>query len=344
MKKILLTIVVILVLGSIWVAYNLLGPVVSSPEGKYFYIPTGSNYDMVKQNLEEKRIISGTFFFNLIAKQLKYPRRIKPGRYEIKDGSNLISLIRMLNAGNQSPVRLVINKLRTKEDLAKKIADNFEADEQSVFNFVNNNDSLKSFSLDTNTVMTAIMPDTYLLLWNSPFKKLFNRLNSESEKFWNETRKAKAAAKNLNPAQVYTIASIVDEETNIASDKGLVASVYINRINKGMKLQADPTVKYALRNFGLKRILFGHLKYPSPYNTYYTAGLPPGPIGTALPQTLDAVLDAPATDYLFFAAKPDLKGYHVFSATYEEHKINAKAYQQALDSIILSRQQKQSNN
>ncbi len=344
MKKILLTIVVILLLGGLWVAYNLLGPVVSAPERKYFYIPTGSKYESVKQNLEEQKILSGTFFFNLIAKQLKYPQHVKPGRYEIKDGSNLISLIRMLNAGNQSPVRLVINKLRTKEDLAKKIGDNFEADEQSVFNFISSNDSLKIYSLDTNTVMTAIIPDTYLLLWNSSFKKLFGRLRNESEKFWNESRKAKAAAKNLSPAQVYTIASIVDEETNIASDKGLVASVYINRINKGMKLQADPTVKYALRNFGLKRILYGHLTYPSTYNTYYTAGLPPGPIGTALPQTLDAVLDAPETNYLFFAAKPDLKGYHVFTATYEQHKINAKAYQQALDSIILSRQQKQSTN
>lgn len=344
MKKILLAIILIVLLGGIWVGYNLLGPVVSAPDGKYFFIPTGSKYETVKQNIEEQKILSGTFFFNLVAKQLKYPQHVKPGRYEIKEGSNLISFIRMLNAGKQSPVRLVINKLRTKEDFAKKIGDNFETSEQSVFNFISSNDSLQSFSLDTNTIMTAIIPDTYLLLWNSPFKKLFSRLNNESEKFWNETRKSKAAAKNLKPVQVYTIASIVDEETNIASDKGLVASVYINRMKKGMKLQADPTVKYALRNFGLKRILYGHLTYPSAYNTYYTSGLPPGPICTALPQTIDAVLDAPDTDYLFFAAKPDLKGYHVFSATYEEHKINAKAYQLALDSIILRRQQKQSIN
>ncbi|MEO7265370.1 MAG: endolytic transglycosylase MltG [Ferruginibacter sp.] len=344
MKKILLTIVVILLLGGVWVAYNVLGPVVSAPEGKYFYIPTGSKYETVMKNITEQKILPGTIFFNLIAKQLKYPQHVKPGRYEIKNGSNLISLIRMLNAGNQSPVRLVINKLRTKEDLAKKIGDNFEADEQSVFNFINSNDSLKPYSLDTNTVMTAIIPDTYLLLWNSSFKKLFSRLNAESVKFWNKERLSKAAAKNLTPVQVYTISSIVDEETNIVSDKGLVASVYINRINKGMKLQADPTVKYALRNFGLKRILYGHLTYPSSYNTYYTKGLPPGPIGTALPQTLDAVLDAPETNFLFFAAKPDLKGYHAFSETYEQHKIHAKAYQHALDSIILRKQQNQTGN
>ncbi|MEO6404944.1 MAG: endolytic transglycosylase MltG [Ferruginibacter sp.] len=339
MKKIFLVLFLVILLTVLWGAYNLLGPVVSSPEGKYLFIPTGSNYENVLQRIKEQKILSGTFFFNLVSKQVKYPRNVKPGRYEIKNGSNLISLVRMLKAGNQSPVRLVINKLRTKEDLAKKIAGSFETDEQSVINFLQSNDSLKPYELDSNTVMTAVIPDTYLLLWNSSFKKLFSRLRVESQKFWNEQRKAKASAKNLTPVQVYTIASIVDEETNMASDKPLVASVYINRLNKRMKLQADPTVKYALRNFGLKRILYGHLAYPSPYNTYYTTGLPPGPICTAMPQTIDAVLDAPTTNYLFFAAKPDLKGYHVFSESYEEHKIHAKAYQLALDSIILRKQQ-----
>ena len=186
--------------------------------------------------------------------------------------------------------------------------------------------------------MTAIIPNTYLLQWNSTFKKLFTRLKSEEEKFWTDDRKAKAAAKNLTPAEVYTMASIVEEETNKPEDKLLIASSYINRINKGMKLEADPTVKYAMRNFGLKRILHGHLQYESPYNTYRNVGLPPGPICTPSTKTIDAVLGAPKTDYIFFVAKPDFKGYSNFAATYAEHLVFAKAYQKALDSLILSKQ------
>jgi UPF0755 protein len=131
------------------------------------------------------------------------------------------------------------------------------------------------------------------------------------------------------------MASIVEEETNKADDKGRIASVYMNRIKKGMKLEADPTVKYAMRNFGLKRILHGHLAYPSPYNTYQQTGLPPGPICTPSINTIDAVLDAPETNYIFFVAKPDFKGYSNFAATYPEHLVYAKMYQKALDSLIM---------
>ena len=142
---------------------------------------------------------------------------------------------------------------------------------------------------------------------------------------------------NFTPEEVYTIASIVEEETNKQSDKGLIASVYMNRIKKGMKLEADPTVKYAMRNFGLKRILHGHLDYPSLYNTYQHTGLPPGPICTPSITTIDAVLDAPQTNYIFFVAKPEFNGYSNFAATYQEHLVFANAYRRALDSLILSR-------
>ncbi len=141
----------------------------------------------------------------------------------------------------------------------------------------------------------------------------------------------------MTPVQVYTMASIVEEETNMPEDKGLVASVYMNRINKGMRLEADPTVKYAMRDFGLKRILHGHLAYPSDYNTYQHTGLPPGPICTPSTNTIDAVLNAPSTSYLFFVAKPDFRGYSNFASSYPEHLIFAKAYQHALDSLILSK-------
>jgi UPF0755 protein len=220
----------------------------------------------------------------------------------------------------------------------KKSGQQFECDSLSVINFLTSNDSLKGYGLDSLTAMTAVIPNTYLIYWNTSFRKIFGKLKDEEERFWNTQRKQKAAAKDLSPSEVYAMASIVEEETNKLKDKGLIASVYINRIKKGMKLEADPTVKYAMRDFGLKRIMYGHLNYPSPYNTYQNKGLPPGPICTPSSETIDAVLDAPNTDYIFFVAKPDFNGYSNFAATYEEHLQFAKAYQQALDELIRKKQ------
>ena len=340
MKKIIGLLFLVLIIVGAYSAWQVFGPTVSAPADKYFYIKTGSNYNEVKASLESQNIISGNFFFDKIAGQLKYPQNIKPGKYEIKDNSSLLSLVRMLNSGSQSPVKLVINKLRTKEDLASKIGKNFECDSTEVINFLTNNDSLQKYKLDSNTVMTAVIPNTYELKWNTSFKKLFSRLKSEQEKFWTEERLKKAAAKNLTTQQVYTMASIVEEETNKPEDKLLIASVYRNRISQGQKLEADPTVKYAMRAFGLKRVLRGHLQYQSPYNTYRNTGLPPGPICTPSMKTIDAVLDSPETDYIFFVAKPDFKGYSNFASTYTQHLIFARAYQKALDSLILSKQNK----
>ena len=332
--------IIVLLLAGGYSAWKIFGPTVSAPENKYFYIKTGAGYDDVKRSLTDQKIISGTFFFNLIAKQVKYNRNVKAGRYEIKNGSSIISLIRMLKAGRQSPVRFVINKLRTKEDFAGKAGQQFEFDSTEVMNFITSNDSLATYHLDSNTVMTAVISNSYLFWWNVSFKNLFTRLADQKEKFWEGKRTQKATALNFTPEQVYTIASIVEEETAKQEDKGLVASVYINRLKAGMKLEADPTVKYAMRDFGLKRILHGHLAYPSLYNTYLHSGLPPGPICTPSINTIDAVLDAPQTNYIYFVAKPDFNGYSNFAATYQEHLVFANAYRHALDSVMISRNKK----
>ena len=337
MKRTLLVLFLILLLSGLYSAWKVFGPTVSAPENKYLYIRTGATYNEVKRSLVDQKIISGTFFFNLVAKQVKYNKNVKAGRYEIKDGSSIVSLIRMLKAGRQSPVRFVINKLRTKEDFAGKAAQQFEFDSTEVMNFLTSNDSLLKYRLDTNTVMTAIIPNSFLFWWNISFNNMFKRFEDQKDKFWNGKRELKAEALDLTPEQVYTIASIVEEETTKEDDKGLVASVYINRLKKGMKLEADPTVKYAMRNFGLKRILHGHLAYPSLYNTYQHTGLPPGPICTPSINTIDAVLNAPQTNYIFFVAKPDFNGYSNFAATYQEHLVFANAYRRALDSLIISR-------
>lgn len=333
MKKIVSILFFILAIVGLYLGWQVFGPTVKPPADNYFYIKTGSRYADVLKELESQKIIRSPFVFNQLAKRAKYTT-VKPGRYELSKGMSNYKLVRMLKAGNQAPVKLVLNKLRTKEDLAKKIGNLFETTEEEALRFLYNNDSLRKYGLDSNTAITAVIPNTYLINWNGSFAKIYGRLKSEQEKFWTDTRKKKAATKGMTPAQVYTMASIVEEETNKLKDKGLIASVYINRINQGMKLEADPTVKYAMRDFGLKRILYGHLKYPSPYNTYQNKGLPPGPICTPSSQTIDAVLNAPATNYIFFVAKPSFDGYSNFAATYEEHKVFAKAYQDALDEQI----------
>jgi UPF0755 protein len=337
MKKVAFYILLLILAIAAWLGWQVFGPTINAPSGQYLYIKTGTNYNQVLSQLQQQDIIRGTRVFKVLADAAQYPKQVKAGRYFIKDGMSMFNLVRMLKSGKQTPVKLVINKLRTKEDLAKKIGQQFECDSLQVIQFLNNNDSLLSFQLDSHTVMTAVIPNTYLLNWNGSFKKLFTRLHDEHKKFWNDTRLKKAEAKHMSPAQVYSMASIVEEETNKKSDKSLIASVYINRIQRGMKLEADPTVKYAMRNFGLKRILYGHLQYPSVYNTYQQLGLPPGPICTPSIETIDAVLDAPATNYVFFVAKPDFNGYSNFAATYTEHLVYAKQYQDALDKLLLTK-------
>lgn len=330
----------LLALAGGYAAWQVFGPVVSAPESKYFYIKTGSVYSEVRQSLIDQKIIKGTFFFDLVSEKLKYPKLVKAGRYQVKNGTSIFRLLRMLRSGDQAPVNFVINKLRLPGDLAQKIAAGFECDSANVMKVLQDPETLNKYKVNPNTLMTIIIPNTYSFFWNTPADKIIDKLHTEKKKFWNAERLAKAKAINLSPEQVYSMASIVEEETNKEEDKGKIASVYINRINSGMKLQADPTVKFAMKDFTLTRILYAHLRYDSPFNTYVNTGLPPGPICTPSVKTIDAVLNAPQTNYIYFVAKPDFNGYSNFAATYAEHQVFAKAYQQALDSLIKAKANK----
>lgn len=338
MKKLISLFLMILLLAAGILAWIVFGPTIHA-KSKYLYIPSGSNYNQVKDSLKANEVISNFFVFDKLAAYTQYNKKIKPGKYLITKGMSMFQLIKKLRSGRQEPVNLVITKLRTKEDLARRIGSNFEVDSLSVIDFLNNPDSLLPFDVDTNTVMTNVIPNTYQFNWTADFNKIYSTLYKEKNNFWNEERKQKAAHLKLSPTEVYILASIVEEETNKTEDKGKIASVYINRLRKGMRLAADPTVKFAMRDFGLKRIFHKHLDYFSPYNTYRNSGLPPGPICTPSIKTLDAVLDAPETDYLFFVARADFSGYSDFSTTYQQHLIYAKAYQEALNNLIRSKQE-----
>lgn len=338
-RRIILLLFLALFLIAVYVAWGFFGPTIQSPEGKFFYIHTGASYQQVKDSLKKNKIIGTAFWFDKVSTYSHYDKNVKAGKYKITDGMNVVNLVKMLRYGKQSPVNLVITKLRTKEDLAKKIGDNFETDSLSVINFLNNNDSVLQFDVDTNTVMTIVIPNTYTYTWNTPVTIVFKKLYNEEHKFWNDERSKKAEQLHLTPKEVYTIASIVEEETNRAEDKGKIASVYINRLRKGMKLAADPTIKFAMKDFGLKRIYFKYLSYPSLYNTYIHTGLPPGPINTPSIKTIDAVLNAPETTYLFFVARPNSGGLSDFASTFQEHAAYAKAYRDALDSSLKEKQE-----
>jgi UPF0755 protein len=241
------------------------------------------------------------------------------------------NIVRLLRSGRQTPVKLVINKLRTKHDFITYISSNLEADSIVLKQMFADPVYLAQFGLDTNTAMCAVIPDTYEFFWNTTADKAFRKIAGYYTKYWTRERKEKAKAHGLSPQQVIIIASIVDEETNKNDEKGNVASVYINRYRTGMKLQADPTVKFAVGDFSIRRVTGVHLQTNSPYNTYMYAGLPPGPVCTPSKKSIDAVLNAPQTKYIYFCAKEDFSGYHRFATNYIDHMKNARLYQQALD-------------
>jgi UPF0755 protein len=332
-KKVVLSILAILLLAVAFVAYKFFGAAVATPSGEFFYIKTGSSYNDVKNQLVEKKYLNSPYWFDWTSRVLKY-NVVKPGRYKIKKGMSLVDLVRMLRSGDQSVVSFVITKIRTREVLASRIGNQFECDSLSMVNFLNNPDSLRQFGLDTNTVMAVALPLTYPITWNTTPGKIFRKFYTAYEDFWNDTRKEKAKSQGITPIQASIVASIVEEETTKAADKPNIASVYLNRVKLGMPLQADPTLKFAIRSFGLKRVLNVHKETVSPYNTYMFKGLPPGPICTPGLETLDAVLDAPKTDYLYFVASSNFDGSHIFTSNYDDHMKYAKMYQKELNRQI----------
>ncbi len=341
MKNILISITAIVFIAGVVAAWLVLGSATTFKENrKYLFVYTGkAGEDSVMDFIEKNDLLKNPGVFDFLASKTDVWKKLKPGRYEIKKGENLLTLVRTLRNNRQSPVNLVINKLRTNEDLAGILAKNFEEDSLEVISFINNNDSLTKLGVNRNTLMTLVIPNTYTLFWNTSPGRIFKRLKSEKETFWDKKdRLDKAKSLGFSPEQVYTIASVVEEETNQDDEKGNVASVYINRFRTGMPLGADPTIKFALNDFSLKRIYRKYLDVQSPYNTYKNTGLPPGPICTPSSKTIDAVLNSPKTNYMYFVAKNDFSGHHTFSVTYAEHLQHAKEYSKALDELILRKQ------
>lgn len=343
MKKLLFTLSGLLILIAAIVGYLILGPATAfSSDSHDLYIHTGMDFPQLDSMFQQDEVLAHPAVFNWLAKRFSYPENLKAGKYEIRKGMSLLNLLKMLRNGRQAPVNLVITKLRTREDLAGLIGRKYECDSAAFMRYMNNTDTLSLYGLDTNTVMTMVFPNTYTYFWNTTPSRIFKKLVLASDVFWTPERLRQAEAHHLNRTTAYILASIVEEETTRKLDKPKIASVYLNRLASGMRLSADPTVKFALRRFDLKRVYEKYLLVESPYNTYRNAGLPPGPICTPSEESLEAVLEAPQTNYLYFVAKPDFSGYSNFAETFPEHMQNAKEYQKALDEQIrIGQQQKE---
>jgi len=308
---------------------------VENTEDTYLYIPDNSTLEDVYTNLQSSANVLSVFTFKTTAKLLNY-KKIRAGRYELKNGMNNFTLVRMLRNGRQTPLKLTFNNIRTKEQLAGRLSKVIMADSLSILQQMNDSAYLADLGFNPNTSIAIFIPNTYEVFWDLDARELIERMHKEYTKFWTDERKSKAAAIPLSPVEVATLASIVEEETNNKAERPMVAGLYINRLKTEMPLQADPTLKFAAGDFSIKRLKLEHILKISPYNTYRNKGLPPGPIRVASENGIDAVLNFAKHDYLFMCAKETLNGEHNFAVTYTEHQANARRYQKALDALKIN--------
>ena len=298
------------------------------------YINSNTDYDTIRNAVfvsVESPIKQKAF--DIYAKRINLQKRIKAGYYKINKGQSIIRIARTLALGEQSPVNLVIGNARTLPQLAGKIASQIECDSLTLLRAMQNRELRASVGYVKDSLIALFLPNTYQVWWSVKPEQLLQRMQRESNNFWNAKRKEKARNAGFTPYQVMTLASIVYEETKEKSEMPKIAGVYINRLRKGMPLQACPTVKYAMGEFDLKRIMHKHLKYRSPFNTYINKGLPPAPICIPSLAAIEAVLNYENNDYLFFCAKPEFDGKHNFARTLKEHNKNAEAYAKALNKL-----------
>lgn len=298
---------------------------------EYLYIPTGSEFNDVYKTITEKGIVKDEASFLSAAQNMEYPGRVKPGRYRLKKGMSNRSMINMLKAGNQDPVKILFQNVRLKQTLAGMVAQKLETDSASVMKLLDSAAYVEKLGFDTNSVYAMFIPNSYEIYWNTSAEKFINRMHDEYQKFWNDDRKAKAKNIGLSPVQVSVLASIVDAEALHDKEMPTIAGLYMNRYKKGMRLEADPTVIYANNDFNIRRVLNKHLQKVSPYNTYMNKGLPPGPIAMPSIKAIDAVLDYSKHDYIYMCAKEDFSGYHAFASSLQQHLVNARKFQQALN-------------
>ena len=297
----------------------------------YVYIDDDDTADSVYTKLQAVTTEHCLTGFKCIARHTGYPTHIRTGRYAIEPGQSTIRVFRNLKNGHQQAEMLTIPESRTTEKLAGALSRKLMIDSVTLANSLADNDFCGRWGYDTATIACLFVPNTYEVYWDITLDKLMERMQKEHDHFWTDVRKSKAAAIGLTPNEVCTVASIIDEETANNAEKPMIAGMYLNRLKAEMPLQADPTIKFAMKRFELKRIYHDMLYFDSPYNTYRNIGLPPGPIKIASIKGIDAVLNRIEHNYLYMCAKEDFSGTHNFAQTYAEHLKNAAKYSKALN-------------
>lgn len=332
-KKILLVLfVLILVIGGVGLyGYSILSTGFNIDKTVYIYIDNKRDYKTILQELEDSAHLRSVSNFNLLASLLDYKENIRTGRYAVSQNMNIYDLIKNLRSGHQTPVRLKFNNLRTKENLAQRIGEQLMFGENALLSKLNDSQKCENLGFNIETIVAMFIPNTYEIYWDISLDNFLERMKYEYDTFWTNERIAKAKEIGLTPVEVSTLASIVEEECTYSDEYPLVAGLYINRLRIGQALQADPTVKFAVGDFSIRRILNKHLEAESPYNTYLHQGLPPGPIRIPSIKGIDSVLNYTKHDYLYMCAKEDFSGYHSFAKTYSEHERNAAKYRMALN-------------
>ncbi len=304
---------------------------VESDQPYLLKIPSNSVYKNVVDQLYEEKVINDAVSFGFVAKILGYQEAVKPGLYTIEPKISNLQLVRMLRSGQQTPVRVTFNTIRTKEDLAEKISANLEVSKEQFLELLQDSVYIRKYGVEEETVMSLFIPNTYEFWWDTSAEELFERMHKEYQIFWTDARKQKAQDLGLSQQEVSTLASIVQAESQKSDERPKIAGVYLNRLRIGMPLQADPTLVFAAGDFSIKRLTAKQMAIDSPYNTYKYPGLPPGPINLPDINSLDAVLNFEKHSYLYFCAKEDFSGYHSFAVGYDEHLSNARRYQRALN-------------
>lgn len=300
-------------------------------ESKLLFVPTGADLQTVVDSVMKLEAAADEQAFRFVCERKNYGERIKPGRYRVKRGMSMNALVNMLRAGDQEAVRVTFANIDHLPELAGRLGRALEPDSLAFLKVLLDPAVAEEAGLSEETLISLFIPDTYELWWTTAPEEFIKRMRTEHERFWNSARTAKAKEKGMTKAEVATLASIVQAETVKAADAPVIAGVYLNRLRIGMPLQADPTILFALRLDSVKRVLHQDLNVVSPYNTYKNRGLPPGPINMPEPRFIDAVLDAHRHEYLYFCARADLSGFSDFARTYEQHLVNARRYQRALN-------------
>ena len=312
-------------------AFYLMASVIKGDKAQYIYIDADDTQDSVIAKISPVASQSGMTGLSTLIRHSSYGDNVRTGRYKLEPGESPITVFRRLKNGQQSSMNLTIPEARTPDRLAAVLGHKLMLDSATIADALLSEERCQQLGYDTATITAMFVPNTYDVYWNMSIDGLLERMQKEHDRFWGGKREEKAAQMQLTPIEVCTLASIIDEETANNAEKPMIAGMYLNRLKQGMPLQADPTIKFALKQFELKRIWQKLLQTESPYNTYMNEGLPPGPIKIASIQGIDAVLNAVDHDYLYMCAKEDFSGTHNFAATYQEHLKNAARYTKALN-------------